>query len=177
VNTTYLRLEIRRALRNRRFIVVSLLMPAMLLLIFGSTADGATENGVGVAAYVMVSMAIFGAMSAAIATGGTIAVERGIGWNRQLRLTPLRPGRYVLSKAAVALLLALPPLVLTYLVGAFAVGVDLPAQTWLLIGVGSWLGAPCATISPPRSARPVRGPGPRRCASPTRTAGSSPSSR
>ena len=41
----------------------------------------------------MVSMGLFGSMSAAIGSGGTIAVERGLGWNRQLRLTPLQPRR------------------------------------------------------------------------------------
>ena len=39
----------------------------------------------------MVSMAGFGAMIAAIAGGARIAAERSVGWNRQLRLTPLAP--------------------------------------------------------------------------------------
>ncbi len=118
-----------------------MLMPALLLLIIGGTNKGASLNGVGVAPYIMVSMGLFGSMSAAIGSGGSIAVERGIGWNRQLRLTGLAPNGYVLTKLTLSLAMALPPIVLTYLVGALALGVHLPVQTWILITGASWLGA------------------------------------
>jgi ABC-2 type transport system permease protein len=140
VNATYLRMEIRRLLRNRRVLIFSMLMPAILILVFGSTATGDLD-GVSAKAYLMVSMGLFGSMSAAIGSGGSIAVERGLGWNRQLRLTPLNPGKYVLSKVILSLLMALPPLAIAYLLGGLALDVRLPAGTWLLVGLGSWLGA------------------------------------
>jgi ABC-2 type transport system permease protein len=141
VNLTYLRLEIVRLLRNRRILIFSMLMPAVLLLIFGGLYKQEQLNGVGAAAYLMVSMGLFGSMSAAIGSGGSIAVERGIGWNRQLRLTPLHPGSYVVTKVILSLVMALPPILLTYLVGIVALGVRLPGTTWVLITLGSWLGA------------------------------------
>ena len=141
MNLTYLRLEIRRMARNRRVIIFSMLTPVLLLLIFGSLYKHDSLNGASTAAYLMVSMGLFGSMSSAIGSGGSIAVERGIGWNRQLRLTPLRPSGYVLSKVALSLLMALPPLLVTYAVGGLALGVRLPAGTWALVGLGSWLGA------------------------------------
>lgn len=141
MNVTYLRMEIRRLLRNKRVLIFSMLMPALLLLIFGSLYKKDSLSGASAAAYLMVSMGLFGSMSAAIGSGGSIAVERGIGWNRQLRLTPLRPNGYVMSKVVLSLLMALPPLVLTYLVGVLALGVRLPGQTWVEILAGSWLGA------------------------------------
>jgi ABC-2 type transport system permease protein len=141
VNLTYLRMEIRRLLRNRRVLIFSVLMPALLLIIFGSLYKKDSLAGTSAAAYLMVSMGLFGSMSAAIGSGGSIAVERGIGWNRQLRLTPLRPNSYVLSKVVLSLLMALPPLLITYVVGVTALGVRLPAQTWAGILAGSWLGA------------------------------------
>jgi ABC-2 type transport system permease protein len=140
MNLSYLGMEIRRLIRNRRVLIFSMLMPAILILIFGATATGDLD-GVDAKAYLMVSMGLFGSMSAAIGSGGSIAVERGLGWNRQLRLTPLNPSRYVLSKVFLSLLMALPPLLVAYLLGAFALGVRLPAGTWLLVGLGSWLGA------------------------------------
>jgi ABC-2 type transport system permease protein len=140
VNLTFLGMEIRRLIRNRRVLIFSMLMPSVLILIFGSTATGDLD-GVSAKAYLMVSMGLFGSMSAAIGSGGSIAVERGLGWNRQLRLTPLNPSRYVLSKVVVSLLMALPPLLAAYLLGALALHVRLPAGTWLLVGLGSWLGA------------------------------------
>jgi len=141
MNLTYLRLEIMRLIRNKRVLIFSILMPAILVLVFGGIYKGSALNGVDASAYLMVSMGIFGSMSAAIGSGGTIAVERGIGWNRQLRLTPLSPGSYLLTKVLLSLLMALPPLLVTYAVGAIALGVRLPALTWLLITLGAWAGA------------------------------------
>ena len=82
MNATYLRTEIVRLVRNRRVLIFSGLMPAILLLIFGGLSKGASLHGVSAAAYIMVSMGLFGSMSAAIGSGGSIALERGIGWNR-----------------------------------------------------------------------------------------------
>ena len=141
MNPTYLRTEILRLVRNRRVVIFSILMPAILLLVFGGLYKGDTLNGANIGAYLMVSMGLFGSMSAAIGSGGSIAVERGIGWNRQLRLTPLTPRSYVLTKVILALLVALPPLLITYVVGVLALGVRLPATTWLVIAVSSWLGS------------------------------------
>jgi ABC-2 type transport system permease protein len=141
VNITFLRMEIIRLLRNRRVLIFSMLMPAILLLIFGGLYGKDALNGVGAAAYLMVSMGLFGSMTAAIGSGGSIAVERGIGWNRQLRLTPLTPTAYILTKVVLSLVMALPPLLLTYLIGTLSLGVRLQASTWTLITLGSWLGA------------------------------------
>ncbi len=138
---TYLRLETIRVLRNRRILIFSGVMPAVLLLIFGGINKNQSVSGVSVATYVMVSMGLFGSMSAAIGSGGSIALERGIGWNRQLRLTPLRPNGYVLSKVILSILMAVPPLLLTYLVGVLALGVRLTPAVWIQVFLGSWLSA------------------------------------
>jgi ABC-2 type transport system permease protein len=141
MSLAYLRTEIIRLLRNRRVLIFSMLMPALLLLIIGGLNKGDSLNGAGAAAYIMVSMGLFGSMSAAVGSGGSIAVERGIGWNRQLRLTGLPPNGYVLTKICLSLVMALPPILVTYVIGAVALGVRLPAQTWLLCLLLSWLGA------------------------------------
>jgi ABC-2 type transport system permease protein len=138
--TTYLRLEILRLARNKRLLLFSVLMPAVLLLIFGGLYKDDTLNGTSAAAYLMVSMALFGSMSAAIGSGGTIAVERGIGWNRQLRLTGLAPRAYIGTKVILSLIMALPPLLITFVVGVVTLDVRLPAITWVLITAGAWLG-------------------------------------
>ena len=141
MNATYLRMEIMRLLRNRRVLIFSLLMPAILLGVIGGLYKQDSFNGAGAAAYIMVSMGLFGSMTSAIGSGGTIALERGIGWNRQLRLTPLAPGSYLLTKVALSMIMALPPLLVTYAVGIVELGVRLPLHTWVIIGVASWLGA------------------------------------
>ena len=162
---TYLRLEILRLLRNRRVVVFTMITPAVLLLIFGGINKQETINGVSGSSYIMVGMALFGSMSAAISSGGAIAVERGIGWNRQLRLTPLRPGGYAFGKLVLSLLIAFPPLVAAYLVGVLALGVRLTPGVWVQILLGSWLAAlPFAALgmvvgymAKPDSVQPISG--------------------
>jgi ABC-2 type transport system permease protein len=134
-------MEITRVLRNRRVLIFSVLLPAILLLVIGSPNKHDAYQGTTVAAYIMVSMGIFGAMSSATGTAGSIAVERGVGWNRQLRLTPLNPLRYVISKVLLSLVLVLPSLIVVYGLGAAVLGVRLSAATWVLVFIGSWLSA------------------------------------
>ncbi len=55
------------------------------------------------AAYILVSMALYGAALTAAAGGSMVAMERAMGWSRQLRLTPLNPVVYIVMKALVAL--------------------------------------------------------------------------
>ena len=96
LNPTYLGIELRRLLRNRRTVIFTLVMPPVFFLIFG-TADAYTTASVGnanVTAFIMVSMALYGAMLATTGGGATVSVERAQGWTRQLRLTPLSPATY-----------------------------------------------------------------------------------
>ena len=105
-NLTLLTIELRRMLRNRRTIIFALVFPAVMFLVFGSGSQGAEKVGEGnVSAYVMVSMALYGGALIAAATGAGVAVERALGWSRQLRLTPLHPTVYILVKAFVALVM------------------------------------------------------------------------
>jgi ABC-2 type transport system permease protein len=165
MSLSYLRIEIRRLFRNRRALIFSILMPALLLIIFGSLYKNQNLDGVNVSAYLMVSMGLFGSMTGAIGSGGSIAVERGIGWNRQLRLTPLSPAAYAITKVVVALVLALPPLLITYVIGILDLGVRLPLHIWLAVAVISWLGAlPFAALglligylAKPDSVQPISG--------------------
>jgi ABC-2 type transport system permease protein len=45
MNVTYLRMEIVRLLRNKRVLIFSMLMPAILLLIFGGLYKKDALNG------------------------------------------------------------------------------------------------------------------------------------
>ena len=65
---------------------------------------GTTRSASGnEAAYILISMALYGAALTAAAGGSMVAMERALGWSRQLRLTPLNPVAYILIKALVAL--------------------------------------------------------------------------
>jgi ABC-2 type transport system permease protein len=166
MNLTYLRFDLRRMLRNKRLMIFSILMPLVLFLIFGTHTEGATmSSGITAVAYVMVSMAMFGSMSAAMSSGGAIATEREGGWNRTLRLTPLKPWAYVTSKVTLSLVLAIAPLVAVFIAGVAAGGVRLDASQWTMAALTSWLGAlPFAGlgliigyVATPDSVQPITG--------------------
>jgi ABC-2 type transport system permease protein len=140
LNLGYLRTELLRATRNTRMIMFSAVMPTVLLFSLGHSRTASLLDGDG-RAYLMVSLGLFGAMTTALNACGTIAVERRSGWNRQLRLTPLTPGGYLAGKVCAAMIMVLPPVVVTYSLGAAALDIRLSAATWAQLVVGSWLGA------------------------------------
>ncbi|WP_405056399.1 ABC transporter permease [Kribbella sp. NBC_01505] len=166
MNRNYLMFDIRRTLRNRRVMIFAILMPLVLFAIFGLTIPkDAAEGGISAIAYVMVSMAMFGSMSAAMSSGGVIAAERDGGWNRTLRLTPLKPQAYVINKVILSLLIAVPPLIVVFLFGMTVGNVHLSATQWITVALVSWLGAlPFAAIglvigyvAKPDSVQPITG--------------------
>jgi ABC-2 type transport system permease protein len=132
-NTVYVRYELRRTLRNRRFLAFSLGFPLVLFLITaGANRDVSDFEGTGISfpLYYMVGMVSWGSMAAVMAGGARIASERQIGWTRQLRLTPLRPRTYFSAKVLSGYVLALLSIVVLYLAGV-VYGVRLPADAWL----------------------------------------------
>jgi ABC-2 type transport system permease protein len=119
INGPFLSIELRRLLRNRRTVIFTLIMPPAFFLIFG-TADAYKTESVGngnVTAWIMVSMALYGAMIATTSGGASVSVERSQGWTRQLRLTPLRPTTYVFTKVAIAMVMGLAAVVVVAAVG------------------------------------------------------------
>src|ERR1700729_3034684 len=102
---TYLRYELLRTVRNRRFFLFSLGFPLILFFaIVPSNRHVRDFNGSGISfpLYYMFGMSAFGTMSAMISCGGRIAAERAVGWNRQLRITPLSPRSYFRVKVITA---------------------------------------------------------------------------
>jgi len=104
LSATLFGLELRRLFRNRRTVIFTLILPAGLFLAFGSGGEWNDEMGHGnVAAYIMTSMALYGAALSAAVVGANVGLERALGWSRQLRSTPLNPVAYIAMKSAVAL--------------------------------------------------------------------------
>ncbi|MEW1773904.1 ABC transporter permease [Streptomyces sp. NPDC086777] len=140
-----IKLELARALRNRKFLFFSVIYPSIIFLLVasqGGTGDTVDNSGLSVAAYVMVSMASFGALTAVLmGNSERIAKERESGWVRQLRLTTL-PGRgYVLAKTASAAVVSLPSIVVVFLVAASVKHVRLDAWQWFALTGAIWAGS------------------------------------
>ena len=138
---TLTKLEILRVLRNRRYLIFTIIMPVGLYFLMVSAYSGEDSlSGVSVKAYFMVTMATLGVLSAAMNTNATrIALERQSGWARQLRLTALPSYGYLVAKIASTAVATLPSILATFALG-YAEGVRLPAGSWLALGFTLWLG-------------------------------------
>jgi ABC-2 type transport system permease protein len=166
---TYTRYELLRTFRNRRFFLLSLGFPLVLYFTIAAPNNGvANLSGSGISAplYFMVGLVSFGTMSAMLSCGARIAAERAVGWNRQLRITPLSPRAYFRAKVLTAYAMALVSIVALYASGA-VLGVSLPAGQWLemtgLILVGlipfAALGVALGHVLTPDSIGPALGGG------------------
>jgi len=142
-NSTLLRLELRRLLRNRRTVIFTLVMPVVFFLLFGLNDNYADEDaGHGnVAAFIMVSMAVYGAMLATTSTGASVSIERSLGWSRQLRLTPLTPAAYIAVKLSMALVVGAASIVAVFGAGIVTGGAQMPARLWVATGLVAWIGS------------------------------------
>jgi ABC-2 type transport system permease protein len=142
-NLTALGLEIRRLLRNRRTLIVTMVMPAAFFLLFGLNSAYANQRfGHGnVSADVMISMALYGAVIATTSGGAMVSIERAAGWSRQLRLTPLTPAAYVAMKAMTSLVLGLFSVTIVYLIGGLTGKPSMPMYLWVVTALCVWLGS------------------------------------
>ena len=144
-NLTFLRIELVRKLRNRRTMLFTLIFPVLMYLLVGYpqrneplTGTAIAQGGLSVAAYLMVSMALYGAMMSATQAGASVATERALGWSRQLRLTPLNPVANVATKLIAGLVFGLIAVAGTYAAGVLT-GIRMAPEQWIVSGLVAWL--------------------------------------
>jgi len=131
--STFVRYELIRSVRNRRFLVFTVGFPLVLyFLIATPNRDEHDLGGSGISAplYFMVGLAALGTMNAVVGGGARITLERVGGWTRQLRLTPLGARVYLGTKVAAAYLSAAFTIVALYAAG-ISLGVSMSAARWL----------------------------------------------
>ncbi len=154
MNITYMKYEVIRTLRNRQGFIFSLVVPvAMFVMLAGGNRRETNfgNSGIPAVTYYMVGLLAFGGMGAVLAGGGRIAIDRSVGWNRQLRLSPLSPRTYLVGKLMIGYLVACMTLALLYAAGIM-LGARMSFGHWVemtalvLIGLvpfaalGIWIG-------------------------------------
>ncbi|NNG20169.1 ABC transporter permease [Naumannella sp. ID2617S] len=126
------------SMRQAGFLVFTIALPVGMYLmfskIFGSFQVGPTD----VNTLMMVSMAIYGALGAAISAGAQLQVERRTGWFRQLMLSGLTPAGFLSAKIIGAMVQVLPAILAVFVCGLLN-GVRLQPATWLAVGVLVWI--------------------------------------
>jgi ABC-2 type transport system permease protein len=129
----FVRYELVRTFRNRRFFVFTVGFPLVLYFLIAAPnrhEHDLAGSGISAPLYFMVGLAALGTMNAVVGSGARIAFERVTGWTRQLRLTPLRPRAYLGTKVAAGYLSALLTIIALYAAGIL-LGVHLSAGRWL----------------------------------------------
>ena len=145
LSATFLAIELKRTFRNSSSLIFALAFPIVMLFLialpnkdYSATDVPVDQGGVSAAVPIMISLAVYGAMVAAAMTGVSVASERAQGWSRQLRLTPLSPAVYILTKVISGLVLGAIAVVATIAVGE-AIGITAPVGNLIGAGVLAWL--------------------------------------
>ncbi|MEU0780465.1 ABC transporter permease [Streptomyces sp. NPDC006173] len=134
----YLRLEVRRTLRDTGFVIGGVAMPVMMYLLFTNLGGG--DDGTWKTAS-MVGMAAYGAVGSALNTGGGVAEDKVTGWLRQLRVTPMTSRQVVLGRALTGSVTVLPAIVAVLAAGGLVNGVRLDVWQWAATAVLLWVGS------------------------------------
>jgi ABC-2 type transport system permease protein len=140
-SATYIKYELLRTVRNKRSFFFSLAFPLVMYYLlalpnkdnhnFGGTKSAPTH--LFAPQYYMLGLLAFGSMIAIMSGGARIAQERSVGWNRQLRITPLSPRTYFRAKVLTGYLMVAVSIVLLYASG-LALGVRLhPVDSWFIM--------------------------------------------
>ena len=144
MSIAYLGLESLRQLKNVRSLVFTFVVPLVMLLLFGGIygSSGQIDKVTGLPWIIVttVQMAGYGGMMAALGQAFTIVTERSVGWNRQLRITPLTGVGYLVSKVMAALAVALLTIVALIVISVLVFHASLSFGAWTLAALGLWLG-------------------------------------
>jgi ABC-2 type transport system permease protein len=157
--------EVRQARRVPSFLIGVVAVPVMLYAMFGLPEAGQImAGGTDIGAMMFASLSSYGVVSLAIfAFGVDIAQERGKGWLRRLRATPMPMWAYFAGKCAMAMVFSAAILAATLAVAVLAGGVRFdPARlvrTCLVLVAGalafSTMGFTLAYWTRPRAASAI----------------------
>ncbi len=140
---SYMRVELMRTLRDPFYLFLAVAVPIGFYLLFAGLfgdsphAPGTLSGNVGI----MVAMAVYaGIWACLVATGPRLANERSSGWFRHLNLLPISPWKVLAGRALIAILFALPAMLLVYGTAALTHDVRLSAGEWIGIALLMWVG-------------------------------------
>lgn len=146
----YVMLETRRQLRNVKAMVFTFAIPVVMLLVFGAAYGGQVDPVTHLPFLVVTTlqMTAYGAMMAALSQAFSLVTERSIGWNRQLRVTPLSGWAFLVSKLVAAMAFSAVSVVVTFAIAILGMHASLGAGRWAAAGLGIWAGVvPFALIA------------------------------
>ncbi len=119
------------------YAVPTLAFPLMFYVIFGLTFGDQSAGPVSVSTYMLATYGAFGVIGVALFGFGVgVSTERGQGWMRLKRASPMPLAAHFSAKIVMALLFGLIVVLGLFVLGFFVGEVRLPLTTWLsLLGV------------------------------------------
>ena len=139
---TEARHEFLKLIRIPIFAVSTIALPLMFYVLFGLAFDGDEAGGVGRSTYMMATYGTFGVIGAALfGFGVSVAVERGQGWMRLKRVSPMPPQAYFVAKLVMSMTVSALIIGALFVLGATLGGVRMPATQWISLGLVLIVGA------------------------------------
>lgn len=131
--------EAQRTLKNRQFLFGSIAMPLIFYFLFIKVNGSNYQlEGTTWKTYFLMSMASFSAIGACLfGLAGRISYERTQGWLRLVQTTPLSNSAYLSTKFMSQFVISAFSILVLFLVGALAEGVQLSLGQWVVTGL--WL--------------------------------------
>src|SRR5215208_1609040 len=120
--------ELKAFFRQREAVVFTVLLPVLLLVVFGAVLDYDIGGGVTFTQYFMAGIIAAGILGASLQNMAiSIATERSDGTLKSLAGTPMPKSAYFVGKVVQVLAVTVAIIVILLAIGALVYGIDLPS--------------------------------------------------
>jgi len=140
--------ELKEFFRQRESVVFTLLLPVLLLVVFGAVLDYDIGFGVTFTQYFMAGIIAAGILGASLQNMAiSIATERSDGTLKSLAGTPMPRSAYFVGKIVQVLAVTLAIIVVLLLIGVLFYDIELPkGADWITFAWVTALGAAACTL-------------------------------
>jgi ABC-2 type transport system permease protein len=140
--------ELKEFFRQRESVVFTLMLPVLLLVVFGAVLNFDLGNGVTFTQYFMAGIVAAGILGASLQNMAiSIATERSDGTLKSLAGTPMPKSAYFVGKIVQVLAVTGAIIVILLAIGVVFYGIDLPAGSdWLTFAWVAVLGSASCTL-------------------------------
>ncbi len=140
--------ELKEFFRQREAVVFTVMLPVLLLVVFGAVLNFDLGDGVSFTQYFMAGIIAAGILGASLQNMAiSIATERSDGTLKSLAGTPLPRSAYFVGKVVQVLAVTTAILAILLAIGVVFYGIDLPSGAdWLTFAWVTVLGAASCTL-------------------------------
>jgi ABC-2 type transport system permease protein len=140
--------ELKEFFRQRAAVVFTLMLPVLLLVVFGAVLDYQLANGVTFSQYFMAGIIAAGILGASLQNMAiSIATERSDGTLKSLAGTPMPKSAYFVGKVVQVLAVTVTIIVILLAIGAVFYDIELPSGSdWLTLAWVTALGSASCTL-------------------------------